>query len=105
MASAPWWNPTGCLPLSSWPSVCVPILAVPMNLILSFPKRSRDYALGCFNFVINFSASISLKQYYGNNEKCNHQYISCYVDDGSPNRSFLGGCSNEWWIKACNDKA
>ena len=46
MASAPWWNPTGCFPLSHWLSACVPILDVPMNRILSFPKRSRDYALG-----------------------------------------------------------
>src|SRR5260370_25297330 len=46
MASALWWNPTGCLPRSFWLSVLVLMLAVRMNRILSFPKRSRDYALG-----------------------------------------------------------
>src|SRR6266487_610925 len=35
-----------CFLLSSWLSACVPILAVPLNLLLSFPKRSREYALG-----------------------------------------------------------
>src|SRR5258708_29831758 len=45
MASAPWWNLTGCFLHSNWLSACVPILAVRMNLILLFPKRSRDYAL------------------------------------------------------------
>src|SRR5436305_12872310 len=56
-------------------------------------------------FVINLTASISLKQDYRNNEKCNYQYISCDVDDCSPYRSILGGRSNERWIKTCNDKA
>src|SRR5205085_9766607 len=46
MASEPLLNPTGCFPLSNWPSAFVPILAVPMNHIFLFPKRSRDYALG-----------------------------------------------------------
>src|SRR5438270_9869171 len=45
MASAPWLNPTGCFPLSNWLSAFVPILDALMNRILSFPKRSRDYAL------------------------------------------------------------
>src|SRR5690242_8878023 len=57
------------------------------------------------HFVINFSASISLKQYNGNYEKCNHQYICCDVDDCSPYRSFLGSRSKKRRIKTCNDKA
>src|SRR2546423_3189989 len=46
MASATWLNPTGCFPLSNWLSAFVPILDALMNRIWSFPKRSRDYALG-----------------------------------------------------------
>src|SRR5438876_415865 len=55
-------------------------------------------------FVIDFSASISLKQYDGNYEKCNHQYICCDVDNCSPYRSFLGSGSNERWVQSRNDK-
>src|SRR5579875_2678159 len=45
MANGPSLSPTGCFRPSSWLSASVLILAVPMNHICLFPKRSRDYAL------------------------------------------------------------
>src|SRR5713226_3369816 len=45
MASAMWSRRVVCLPPNSWPSGCVLTMDVPMKLIWSFPKRSRDYAL------------------------------------------------------------
>src|SRR5579883_2627943 len=44
MANGPSLSPTGCFRPSSWLSASVLILAVPMNHICLFPKRSRDYA-------------------------------------------------------------
>src|SRR5579883_3410258 len=52
MANGPSLSPTGCFRPSSWLSASVLILAVPMNHICLFPKRSRDYALGCSKRVI-----------------------------------------------------
>jgi hypothetical protein len=49
MPNATWSNLMVGFPLANWPSGSVPTLAVPMNLILSFPKRSREYALGVFS--------------------------------------------------------
>src|SRR5579884_3598533 len=46
MANGPSLSPTGCFRPSSWLSASVLMLAVPMNHICLFPKRSRDYALG-----------------------------------------------------------
>src|SRR2546426_5379109 len=46
MANATWLSTMECLRLSSWLNASVPTLGVPMNLILSFPKRLREYALG-----------------------------------------------------------
>src|SRR6266568_8781969 len=42
-------------PLANWRSGSVPTLIVRMNLISSFPKRSRDYALGISEHVFQMS--------------------------------------------------
>jgi hypothetical protein len=46
MPNATWSNLMVGFPLANWPSGSVPTLAVPMNLILSFPKRSREAGQG-----------------------------------------------------------
>src|SRR5437899_2651149 len=54
MPSATWSSMMACLPLANWQNGSVPTLAVRMNLILLFPKSSRDYALAPQNLTLGF---------------------------------------------------